>query len=1715
MTLMRLAQEPDAERKVPSQASLSPTETQPDPTPLTTGQPTDPCSLTINRVDVSGCYSVSGVSKATVSVEVGWDNAPTNEDIIVSTAGQSVTITPGSFTVTYPQPTTIVIQGRQTIVTPQVVAFELTLTGAASTSSVTAQFTNTPACTATTSYTLPAACPPTPCSGQLGGTVFRDFNADGIQQATETQGVSSVTVTAYDCTGTKYGPVVTDQFGKYTFTSAGINYPVRVEFSDMPGVDVSTIYGSNSKSNVQFVTQATCSVDLGVANPTLYCQPNPLIYIPCYTYGDPLNTNPTPAVSASNLSANADALVSFPYDESNTAATGMTHIAGSDSIGTVWGLGYNRLTKDLFLSATLHRHAGLGKLGLGGIYVTHTSSATVTTEAFINLSDLGIDVGEASVPENGTAGRGLSADKTQPSHDIAVFPLIGKVGIGGLEISEDGQTLWFVNLYDKKLYSIDLTAYNTTRNLPKPTLPKAADVHSYAIPDPGCTGGSSRPWALHVSGSKLYVGTVCDALSSQNKSDMRAYVYSFDPANSTFSLIFNFPLTYPKGYGISPKNSPGQAGADNPGWFPWTDTFSDLIIPTSTAIYKSLVHPQPVLADIEIDVDGSLVLGFADRTGLQGGYNNYSTDPNETQLYTVNPASGDILRAYYSNGSYILENNGKVGPFTGTGVNNNQGPGFGEFYDDNYFDGTKFAHTELALGGLALRLGSGHVVGATIDPVATRANSGGVKYWNNTTGVAEAAAIVYSTGTDPGTFAKAAGLGELDLSCDLLQIIEIGNRVWVDTNKDGVQDPCEKGLAGVPVDLYKGTTKIASTTTNASGDYYFSSQSNLTTGSWLGTGADTTLLANTAYSLVFGANQFSNNTLTVNGSKLTLTIAKSTTTNASNLNDSDASIATVASITAPVISLTTGNTGFVDHNFDVGFTCVPTTVASVSVTPATCNTATQTALNNGRIDLTGIQCADKAFLITTSTIPSYTATGSSPVSASATSFTGLANPTSSSGTSYSIVLYNGPCCYTVVSAFMPQTDCVIPCDMKASVTLPVCNSLTNTYTLTGTVSLTAARAGTLTITDGLHSTTVAVATNAPTAPFSLTGITSDGSVHTVSVVSSATSCGSTSTTYTAPASCTIAPPALAVVVGTPVCSTLTNNYTATGTVSLSNAVTSTLTITDNGTTIGTFSVTAAQASATFSVSGLSSQTSHTVVATLTGGTSASTTYAAPASCTVCSLSLTTNNLLDAQVGTPYSQTIAFASGSAPYAFSVSAGALPPGLNLNATTGVISGTPTSATTASFTLTITDNRFCTDGTALSINTLPAPVCSLTATATHGTCNTATNTYTLTGSVSATNTTANQSLTISVGSVQTTVMMVGDGPVSYTLTGLNSDGAVKTLTVISSATACGTTSVTYTAPASCSTVTYALTKTVDQSRVEKGSLVTYTISLTNTSPFTATNLIITDTFSSTGLTYVGSGTASVGSFSYVGGQATNGTWQIASLAGGAVATLQFQALTQEEGVLYNTVTAPDGTTAQVCVSVPVHVCENSAFEFELTAPATATTYQWLKDGVPIVGATTAVYTVTAVGRYSLSTTNAGGCPDGSCCAFEVVADPAPSLTALAQSATCQGNTALANAALTLVGSNSVASSYNVSLGSTYTTPLLPGNQLLTGLTNGSILLGNLPNPAVAQAYTIRVFATSGCYSDITVTLAPTVCSCPEEVCVPFVISQTKRARRIGDAR
>ena len=107
--------------------------------------------------------------------------------------------------------------------------------------------------------------------------------------------------------------------------------------------------------------------------------------------------------------------------------------------------------------------------------------------------------------------------------------------------------------------------------------------------------------------------------------------------------------------------------------------------------------------------------------------------------------------------------------------------------------------------------------------------------------------------------------------------------------------------------------------------------------------------------------------------------------------------------------------------------------------------------------------------------------------------------------------------------------------------------------------------------------------------------------------------------------------------------------------------------------------------------GTVTSTSHFTVSVTDSQTPTAVTRTASLSITVTEppLGVTTTSLAGGTKGTAYSQTLQAIGGTPPYTWSIIAGALPAGLTLNATTGVISGTPTATGTSNFTVQVQDS------------------------------------------------------------------------------------------------------------------------------------------------------------------------------------------------------------------------------------------------------------------------------------------------------------------------------------------------------------------------------------------------------------------------------------------
>src|SRR5262249_59201640 len=92
--------------------------------------------------------------------------------------------------------------------------------------------------------------------------------------------------------------------------------------------------------------------------------------------------------------------------------------------------------------------------------------------------------------------------------------------------------------------------------------------------------------------------------------------------------------------------------------------------------------------------------------------------------------------------------------------------------------------------------------------------------------------------------------------------------------------------------------------------------------------------------------------------------------------------------------------------------------------------------------------------------------------------------------------------------------------------------------------------------------------------------------------------------------------------------------------------------------------------------------------------------------------ITTDSLTAGSIGVPFQQQLSATGGVPPYMWSIVDGNLAPGLALDATSGLITGTPSAAGNFSFTVRVTDSRSTTSQKQASITIISQPLAILTA-------------------------------------------------------------------------------------------------------------------------------------------------------------------------------------------------------------------------------------------------------------------------------------------------------------------------------------------------------------------------------------------------------------------
>ncbi len=681
----------------------------------------------------------------------------------------------------------------------------------------------------------------------IDGTVFRDYDADGVNDISE-PGVGGITVDVFDGTGASAGSATTLPNGTYSAAlTVGAGTDIRVEFSSLPAFLQPGPFGSASGTTVIFAQSGDSGIDVGLNNPGEHCESSTVdVATPCFLYGDQL-TGPFAA---------GDALVALAETASGNSPPKTLQLPAQD-IGAVWGLAYRRQTNVLYSGAFIKRHVGLGPIeNPTTIYVTDLDT-NVTSEW------LTLDAARSDPHPNATADF---------LRDFGTFDDVLKDGLGDVDISEDGNTLYAVDLGTRELVIIPINADGSPGT---PTMVDIVSAISTADVQAQCTDDTSafvaedlRPFGLGINDGQLYLGVVCSAQSTVDEATelpiegpltdnivitrpgdqakLRGYVFLWD-GGSSFSEVLDFPLVYERG--CSNNNNNGLClNSFDARWNAWIDTYP-FYANQSQGLAHSGHYSMPAISDIEFD-SGDMILGLVDRFGHQAGpatvtpVHPLNALGGEGTLGPMN-TGGDLLRACADGaggwGMEELIDPANTGCGT-AGTSSNRGGGLS--IDEYYYQDSISIHSEQGVGGLLQIPGRAEVVTSSINPTNTF-NSGGLVWHTNADGSKDKGARLYlvNGGTPAlGPFGKANGFGDVAAFCAAAPI-EIGNRAWCDGNINGIQDPGEANVNdGVQFRLICdvdnngiGTgTDLTANTTMSGGQYLFN-DANVTGGVPTGT----------------------------------------------------------------------------------------------------------------------------------------------------------------------------------------------------------------------------------------------------------------------------------------------------------------------------------------------------------------------------------------------------------------------------------------------------------------------------------------------------------------------------------------------------------------------------------------------------------------------------------------------------------------------------------------------------------------------------------------------------------------------------------------------------------------------------------------------------------------------------------------------------------------
>lgn len=711
----------------------------------------------------------------------------------------------------------------------------------------------------------------------ITGTVFFDGNNDGAYTSSKEVGFGGVVVTAYDASNVAVASTTSNlssgTIGTYTLSGLTAGTTYRVEFT-LPSGYNDGAQKSTSASSVQFVKPGA-TVDFGVYT-TGVCDPGGTVEV----------VAGCAAINGSTISvASWDYFNQRQTTIANNSSNPHNDDIDNSKVGIPMGMGSRMKDKLVFFStvtAPLTTIFPSAPDGPSAIYVAdYSASGNTYNNQYKLLTKLSSLSPAIDVSQQFKVGSDVN---------------VGELGLGGLDMTDDGKTLYVINMGNGRIVKLDISNV-TLASIPSGGYTGGSlSASELTIPSSvaNCTSGRFRPSALKVYAGSMYVGGVCDA-SIGSSSDVTLKVLKMDLKTGTWTEILNYGLSAIKGGTLR------YAGWDN---VKWSDTF----VGTQTTAGEV----QPFVNGLAIDDYGAVIIGIANRKV-------FSLQSDRDMGY--------VLRTWRNaDGTMTMESAGKSGPLTSAartdytvsspgldtgadGVPNTNmipfGPGGNWFLEI----GRVKSHPYLYNGGIFIIPGTKELLAGFTDPLDGFGYAGG-RYIGYDNGVTTYGISLTNT--------KDFALTGMESVCAESNI-EIGNLVWNDVNNNGRQDPGEAGIAGINVTLKSSSgSTIATAKTDGNGNYIFSNAGGTSNGSFL---YNVALSPTTSYSVTI--DDFLTQT-----AGLSPTLAN-ITSNGEDQRDNDG---TPVGANA-VIAFTTGAAGANDHTLDFGFTfscpspnCYPTAV---------------------------------------------------------------------------------------------------------------------------------------------------------------------------------------------------------------------------------------------------------------------------------------------------------------------------------------------------------------------------------------------------------------------------------------------------------------------------------------------------------------------------------------------------------------------------------------------------------------------------------------------------------------------------------------------------------------------------------------------------------------------------------------------------------------------